>query len=583
MKNYNRKLKIFYFLVVVFSFSFLVFSFCWAQNASLYLSPSAGSYTVGNTFLVQLKVNSGGVAINAADGTLIFDPDKLEVKSISKTDSIFTLWVQEPIFSNSVGTINFAGGKPSPGFTGAAGTIINITFKAKTAGTTNLTFAAGSVLADDGKGTNILANMGSGTYRLTTREITPLPPTEEEEEYVPSVIPGQAPVAPVVSSLTHPDENKWYSNNAPEFTWELPSDVTGVSLLLHKSATGNPGPISDGLIESKKFEDVEEGIWYFHIKFKNQYGWGKITHRKVLIDITPPEPFEIEVQREDPTNPQPVLVFETIDKPSGIEYYEVKIGEGEPFSAEELKTESYKLPFQAPGIYPIEITAFDKAGNSVSATTEIEILPIETPTLTKFPRSLGPGQTLVLEGRSSPEVKIKVFVQKEKEEPVISEIKANTQGKWSFLSPETFEEGEYQIWVQAQDERGALSLASPRISLGVGLPPFLKFGKIAISYSIIMITLIVLIVGVVTIILYAWYRVSLWRKRLRKETKEIAQSVAKAFRALREEVQEEIEYLDKKPGLSKAEKEIRDKLQKALNISEEFIGKEIKDVEKELE
>ena len=68
-----------------------------------------------------------------------------------------------------------------------------------------------------------------------------------------------------------------------------------------------------------------------------------------------------------------------------------------------------------------------------------------------------------------------------------------------------------------------------------------------------------------------------------KETKEVAQSVARAFRALREKVQEQIEHLDKKPGLTKGEKEVRDKLQDALNISEEFIGKEIKDIEKELE
>jgi len=60
-------------------------------------------------------------------------------------------------------------------------------------------------------------------------------------------------------------------------------------------------------------------------------------------------------------------------------------------------------------------------------------------------------------------------------------------------------------------------------------------------------------------------------------------SVAGAFRALRDEVEEQISLLDKKPGLTKEEKAIRDKLQEALDISEKFISKEIKDVEKELE
>ncbi len=574
--------KIFPILIVLI-LSFLVAPFAYGQNASLYLSPSIGTYTVGNTFLVQLKVNTGGVPINAADGILIFDPDKLEVRKISKTNSIFTLWVQEPVFSNSVGTINFAGGKPSPGFTGAAGTIITITFKARTSGTANVTFASGSVLADDGKGTNILANMGSGSYQLTTKQITPLPP--DEEKYVPPVVPSQTPAAPVVSSLTHSDENQWYSYDDPEFSWKLPTDATGVSLLLHKKSTANPGPTSDGLIESKKYENIEDGIWYFHIKFRNQYGWGEITHRKVLIDTHPPKPFEIQVQREGPTDPQPILLFDTEDDLSGVEYYEVKIDEGEgiPVTVEDVEENPYQMPAHAPGKVLIEVIAFDKAGNSARNTKEIEILPIEAPTITEFPKSLKAGQHLTLKGESLPEVKIKVFIQWEEEEPVMDEVEANAQGKWSFLYSRALEKGDYQVWVGAQDKRGALSLPSAKISFWVGLPPFLKFGKIALDYLSIMVTLFVLIVGAVIVSFYTWYKISQWRKKLRKETKEIAQSVAKAFRALSEEVEEQIAKIDKKPGLTKAEKEIRDKLQEALNISEEFIGKEIKDVEKELE
>lgn len=61
------------------------------------------------------------------------------------------------------------------------------------------------------------------------------------------------------------------------------------------------------------------------------------------------------------------------------------------------------------------------------------------------------------------------------------------------------------------------------------------------------------------------------------------QAIYSAFRALREEIQEQIEYLDKKPGLTPSEKKVRDKLQESLNISEEFISKELKDVKKELE
>ncbi len=41
--------------------------------------------------------------------------------------------------------------------------------------------------------------------------------------------------------------------------------------------------------------------------------------------------------------------------------------------------------------------------------------------------------------------------------------------------------------------------------------------------------------------------------------------------------------LDKKPGLTKREKELRDKLQESLDASERSINREIKDIEEELE
>jgi len=556
-----------------------------AEAATLYFSPSSGAYTVGGTLSVNVYDSTADQAMNAASGVISFPQDKLEVTSLSKTGSIFILWVQEPSFLNSVGTINFEGIVLNPRFTGAAGKIITTNFKVKAAGVATLNFSSGSVLANDGKGTNILANMNSGTYTL--KPVTITPPAEEilpEEEYVAPPTVG-VPAAPVVSSPTHPDENKWYSNNDPEFSWKLPSDVDGgVSIYFSKSPTSNPGPLPDGLFSTKSYENVEDGIWYFHIKLRNSYGWGPITHRKVLIDTTPPLPFEIDVQREDPTDPQPILNFETTDELSGIEYYEMKIGEGEPFPAEKIKTKSYKLPPQAPGEHPIELKIYDKARNFVLASTNINVLPIETPKITKFPTDLTPGQNLTLEGESLPEAIIEVFVQKKGEkEPTVEETKAEGEGNWSFVSSKALEKGDYEAWVEAQDKRGALSYPTEKLTISVNLPPFIKFGTMAISYFMIMATLIVLIATAIIIIFYTWYRISLWRKRLRTETKELSQAIYGAFKALREEVQEQIEYLDKKPGVTESEKKVRDKLKEALDVSEQFIDKELKDVEKELE
>jgi len=574
--NFNKFLLKLFIVSLALLFSVSLALPVLAQNASLYFLPSAGTYTVGTTFFVQLKVNSGGVAINAADGTIIFDPSKLEVIKVSKEDSIFNLWVQEPTFSNSLGTINFAGGKPSPGFIGPAGTITTITFRVKAAGSTSLTFASGSVLADDGKGTNILATMGTATYNLTAREIGTIPP---EREYSP----GSSPPAPIVSSLTHPDPEKWYSNNDPEFTWQLPKDVIKISYDIDKNPNTNPEFIAQNLVDKVKFTDLEDGIWYFHINFQNQFGWGKVTHRKVLIDTQPPLPFEIKVQKEDPTDPQPLLSFETTDELSGIDYYQIRIGQEEFTLTEKTKIISYKLPTQPPGKHQILVKVFDKAGNFSEEKAEIEILPIESPIITDYPKRIGIGERAILKGKGLPETTLSVFIQKIGEKALLAgETDVGKDGQWQF-STSPLEKGKYEAWVLAKDKRGALSLPSQKISFLVDLPPFLKFGKIVIDYLTIMITLIVLIVGLLVIIFYAWYRISMWKKRLKTETKELTQAILGAFKALREEVQEQIEYLDGKPGLTNSEKKVRDKLKEALDISEQFIDKELKDIEKELE
>ncbi len=575
----------FYILYSILFFIFLTSIFyilnpLYANAATLYFSPSSGSYSVGQNFSVGVYVSSADQAMNAASGVISFPQDKLGVVSISKSGSVFNLWVQEPLFSNDVGTINFEGIVLNPGFTGSAGKIITVNFRAKSSGNAFLSFSSGSVLANDGRGTNILANMGSANYSLqATGAAFPV-----EEETTPPATLG-IPLAPIVSSLTHPDPEKWYSNNNPEFNWKLPSDVTAVSVAFDKKATANPGQVSDGKIETKEYENIEDGTWYFHIKFKNEYGWGEITNRKVLIDTVPPLPFEVQVRQEDATDPQPILLFETKDELSGLEYYEIKIGEGDnfPISKEIKKSNPYQIPLQGPGEHEIEVRAYDKAANFALAFTRVEVLAIEAPVITKYPKRVNLGETLNLEGTSLPDVTILVFIQRKSGETSKEEVRADNEGKWFFSSSKSLEKGDYVAWAQAKDERDALSFPSKAINFKVDLPPFLKFGKIAIDYLSVMVTLIVLVVIAILVIFYVWYRISVWRKELRRETKELSQVIYRAFKALREEVQEQIEYLDGKAGLTSEEEKVRGKLKEALDISEEFIVKEITDIEKEVE
>ena len=136
-----------------------------AQGASLFLSPGSESFIVGDSFLVEVKVDTADIPINAAQATIYFPIERLEVLNIFKDDSIFTLWPEEPVFSNLSGEISFAGGLPHPGCRKIEN-LITIEFKAKKEGITNLTFDKAQVLADDGKGTNILVFLREAKYSI---------------------------------------------------------------------------------------------------------------------------------------------------------------------------------------------------------------------------------------------------------------------------------------------------------------------------------------------------------------------------------------------------------------------------------
>jgi hypothetical protein len=162
---------------VIFSF-FLVLisgllSVAEAQEASFYLSPASGNYKVGETFSVTLFINTRGVYINASQAKIFFPPERLKVANITKQNSIFSLWAQEPIFSNQKGEISFIGGLPSPGFIGNAGKVMTIYFQAKSTGEAKVSFGGEKILANDPRGTDIFSSSQGGNYLIFAPEEVP--------------------------------------------------------------------------------------------------------------------------------------------------------------------------------------------------------------------------------------------------------------------------------------------------------------------------------------------------------------------------------------------------------------------------
>lgn len=125
--------------------------------AILLLTPTTGKFYIGDTISVALLVNTLNQSVNAVEGKITFPSDKLEVISISKEDSIISLWAQEPVTSSN--SIAFSGGLPSPGFIGTAGKIMTILFNVKSEGDAVIGIEDAQVLANDGFATNILSEI----------------------------------------------------------------------------------------------------------------------------------------------------------------------------------------------------------------------------------------------------------------------------------------------------------------------------------------------------------------------------------------------------------------------------------------
>lgn len=129
------------------------------MGASLYFSPLSENPRASSNFTLTIKTDSLAQAINAINGQLVFNPDKLEIINVSRIGSIFNIWLEEPNYSNLKGALSFQGGVPRPGFIGNGGTILHVIFKAKSQGITSVIWKKAEILANDGKGTNILTNL----------------------------------------------------------------------------------------------------------------------------------------------------------------------------------------------------------------------------------------------------------------------------------------------------------------------------------------------------------------------------------------------------------------------------------------
>ena len=286
--------------------------------------------------------------------------------SISKGDSIFSLWVEEPTYSNISGIITFNGGIPAPGFTGSYGTAISVVVKAKKVGQASIIFSDAAVRANDGLGTNVLNTKTGKTISIVAKE-EPVIKEIPKPEAVPSLVALQ------ITSPTHPSQELWYKDSSPIYRWKVPTGVSAIQTGIDNNTSGSPRVTYSPAINEKTVKDLEDGIWYFKVRARKDGEWGPVSTYIARIDNTAPKKNDVTFIYDDVKKVLNISA-DIIDETSGLDYYEIYINGSllKKVLPKEFADGSYSLAVNIPGDNTIKLVAVDRAGNSIESVGDFK-------------------------------------------------------------------------------------------------------------------------------------------------------------------------------------------------------------------
>ena len=312
--------------------------------ASLYLTPSTGSYNVGSTITVTVKTNTAGEAVNTAEANLSYSATTLDLISVKQGSTFYLPAPGSP--AKSGGSAYFGGGVPNPGYTGSAGNVGTMTFRAKAEGEATITITSGKVLLNDGFGTDALSDTSSAHFTIAAGSTAP-----------PPASPTGEMAAPVVASATHPDQSKWYPAASVALSWTRPAGAYGFSFDLDADEASVPdNTLETTITTTKTYPDLADGVYYFHIKARAQpsaSAFGPVATFKISIDTAKPKSFDINLAGN-------TISYETTDDLSGIDHYEIWV-DGSKYRD---TTASSLALNDLTGRHTVKVVAIDRAGNS---------------------------------------------------------------------------------------------------------------------------------------------------------------------------------------------------------------------------
>lgn len=465
---------------------------------------------VGEALVVDLKIDSENVSINAAQTTVKFPSHILKVESLDKTDSIFNFWLVEPNFDNTLGEISFIGGSTISGYSGKSLQALRIKFRVIGGGAADLVFSDTAISAADGTGANVLSVSKGVSFNVLSK--VEFERAEAQEVAREAELAKRLPAKPVLEIPLYPDSDAWH-NTIADFSakWDLPKDVSAVAAVLDQSSKTEPTK-SSGVFDNKNFTALSNGVWYLHVRFKNNIGWGPTNHYKIGIDTEPPPAFEIVASSGlSSDEPRPNLRFESSDQFSGIKEYAIIIDNGPEITTPKSE---FILPTLYPGKHSVQVVARDLAGNATTSRIDLEVLPIQNPEIHFVTERLYVGEGgFAASGISIPDSKVLGNIKLSSGETAANlESIADEKGFWTLAYDLPMKKGVYYLEVTAEDERGAHSLPIRSEEINLTERPIISIFGFGLTYKLFLVFLLAIVL--------VSFGLGSWTRKLQRESRQ---------------------------------------------------------------
>lgn len=308
-----------------------------ADAASMSLTVAQQSVAKGDTFVVEWYLNTEGVPINVVDATLYYSPETLVLQDAVTGSSVLSLWIEKPHIVEP-GTIRLVGGIPA-GVRGSKIPIVRTVFRATSTGRASIALGKDSkVVHSDGIATSAAISM------------------------TPVVFPVVPESASIVSSPTHPHQDRWYSATTAQMViTEKNPVVYSLSTNPEITPSGTPAVVTEPLI----YESLQDGIYYFKVAAPVDGALQELQTFRILIDHTAPiiSSATIDLQSEVFDGAASLSMY-AVDKMSGVAFIKVKTGW---FGLYHETTTPYRLHKPLFGNV-VRIQVSDKAGNTALST-----------------------------------------------------------------------------------------------------------------------------------------------------------------------------------------------------------------------